>query len=166
MTAERNKYLPTISILLLLALVVFAGNAFSAPMTLTFNTALGLSGNNDITLPLKGTVNVTVDWGDGTATNAYTTAGDVTHTYAAPGIYNVAISGSLGWFGDTTWNGCDNIEKLIGVTSFGDIGLTDLSRAFLVASNLVSVPTQVPATVTNMSWMFGGAVAFNQDIGG
>ncbi len=130
-------------------------------MALVFNT--NKSDGTTVTLPLQGTVNVTVNWGDGNS-DTYTTAGYQDYTYAAEGIYTVSITGNLTQFGNG-FTATPNIDKLVGVTSFGDIGLTSLSGAFKGAANLTKVPTRLPLTVTNTSSMFSGASTFNQDIG-
>ncbi len=64
-------------------------------MSLEFNT--NLSSGTTIILPLYGTVNVSVDWGDGN-TEPFTTEGNKGHTYASEGIYTVTISGTLHTF--------------------------------------------------------------------
>ncbi|MBZ0244190.1 MAG: DUF285 domain-containing protein, partial [Bacteroidales bacterium] len=155
------------------------------PMTLTFNT--NLSAGTTVTLPLRGTVNVTVDWGDGNNEN-FTTSGNKNHTYGAEGTYNVSISGSLSAYGFEA-NAGVNASKLTTVSSFGSLGLTSLSGAFRDATNLTGLPALLPSSVTNLSrmlqsslfngplgtWdvsnvtdmsnMFYLATAFNQDIG-
>ena len=52
-----------------------------------------------VTLPLHVGVDVTVDWGDGSSEVA-TVAGNRDHTYAAEGVYEIAIRGSLTRFGE------------------------------------------------------------------
>ncbi len=128
-------------------------------MVLVFNTRLGTS--TTITLPLYGYVNVTVNWGDGNE-ETFTSPGDKNHTYASEGTYTVSIEGTLEHFGGYT----PNADKLLKVLSFGNLGLTNLSAAFYRARNLNEVPAQIPADVTNLSWMFYDASSFNQDIGG
>ena len=135
----------------------------SDAMVLEFNTTL--SDGTTVTLPLYGSVNVTVDWGDGTTPQTITTTGDHNHTYAAEGTYNVSITGSLSQFGHGQ-NSYSNANKLTKVTSFGNLGLTSLSGAFYNAENLTEVPAALPITVTNLSYMFDYAPSFNQDIGG
>lgn len=131
------------------------------PMVLQYNT--NLSDGTTIALPLYGAVNVTVDWGDGT-TNTYTTEGVHEHTYATHGQYTVFITGSLQQFGaSSTVPGND---KLQAVTSFGNLGLSSLAFAFRYATNLAQVPATLPASVTDLSWMFSFATAFNGDISG
>jgi surface protein len=158
-------------------------------MQLVFTTT---ADNQNIELPLNGTVNCTVDWGDGSATEDFTTTGLKPHTFATAGTYTVSISGGLTHFGKTdesTWPGAAYLTE---VPSFGNIGLTSLQSAFYDADNLTSVPAELPATVTDLShsfhaisqtaitnlssWdvsnvttmqdMFHGANAFNQDISG
>ena len=154
-------------------------------------------------LGLFGDVNVSIDWGDNT-TSVATTAGVVSHTYATSGKYEIRISGSLTEFGqdpsalvepsepEVQFEPAPLIgaEYLVGVSSFGDLGLTNLDGAFWTAFNLVSVPSVLPSTVvsledtfwdadsfnhanigawdtsnvTNMAWMFENADSFNQDI--
>lgn len=135
----------------------------NAQMVLEFNT--NLSAGTTITLPLYGTVNVTVDWGDGNS-NTYTVEGLQEHTYAAEGTYTVSISGSLTQFGYGDAGSIPNIDKLVRVTSFGNIGLTSLYGAFYGATNLVELPIQLPSTVINLRLMLGLASIFNSDIGG
>ena len=54
---------------------------------------IGSSQDNQITIPtfFGETYDYTVDWGDGTSDENVT--GDITHTYASPGTYQVAING-------------------------------------------------------------------------
>ena len=112
-------------------------------------------------LGLFGDVNVSIDWGDNT-TSVATTAGVVSHTYTASGQYEIRISGSLTGFGQTNYdNSLVGAEYLVGVSSFGDIGLQSLAFAFYGATNLVSVPSVLPSTVVNMSGMFSAASSFN-----
>ncbi|MBI9067211.1 MAG: BspA family leucine-rich repeat surface protein [Salinivirgaceae bacterium] len=130
-------------------------------MVLVFNT--NLSDGTTITLPLHGTVDVTVNWGDGTI-ESFASSGNRDHTYSTDNIYTVSISGTLTQFGNY-WSGYSNSEKLVKVLNFGNVGLTRLRGAFYGASNLIEVPTQIPVTVTDLSYMFGAALIFNQDIG-
>ena len=138
-----------------------AGNG--EPMVLVFNTELGEG--TTVSLPLQGTVDVTVDWGDGRE-RTFNSEGVKNHTYDAEGTYTVRVSGALEGFGDPTWQGYDHAEKLIKVTDFGDLGLTSLFRAFRGAVNLVEVPSQLPPDVNRLNYMFWNASSFNQDISG
>jgi surface protein len=138
---------------------------FQAPLVLVYDTSLEPA-NNTISVPLNGTVNCTINWGDGTS-EVHTTAGFKTKTYTAPGVYVVQISGTMTQLnygtGASTTN---NRPKLRRCLSFGNVGLTSLANAFRNCVNLIEVPVVVPAAVTSMTRMFNGATAFNQDIGG
>jgi surface protein len=145
----------------------------------------------DFELSLFGDVNVSIDWGDNTPASVATTAGVVSHTYATSGQYEIRVSGTLTGFGQSPYSSSlVGAEYLVGVSSFGDLGLTSLDFAFWRASNLVSVPSVLPSTVvslddtfwdadsfnhanigawdtsnvTKMSWLFESADSFNQDI--
>ncbi len=120
-----------------------------------------LVGNNDsITLPLFGTVNVLVDWGDLTS-DTYTTTGEKTHTYTNAGTYNVIITGTLTIFGNGLSGNTSNFSKLKRVISFGNIGLIQLNGAFKDATSLYQVPTVLPTTITSLKYAFYGATIFN-----
>ncbi len=146
-------------LLFLLTTLILSLSA-NAQMVLEFNT--NISDGTTITLPLNGTVDVTVNWGDETS-NAYTAGGNQEHTYATEGTYTVTITGSLTQFGGG-YTAIPNIEKLVRVTSFGNIGLTSLFGAFKDAVNLIEVPTSLPPTVTSTKNMFSGCASFNQNI--
>jgi surface protein len=112
-------------------------------------------------LDLAGTVNVSIDWGDN-STSVATTAGVVSHTYATSGQYEIRVSGTLTGFGQSPYS--DSLvgaEYLVGVSSFGDLGLTSLDYAFLGAHNLVSVPSVLPSTVVSLEGTFMWADSFN-----
>ena len=126
-------------------------------LVLVFDTTL--ASGTTVTVPLAGTVDVVIDWGDGSS-EAFTTSGNKTHTYASEGEYTVRVSGSLTGFGANVLR--PNLTKCL---SFGDLGLTSLNSAFRSCANLTEVPVSVPSSVTNMTAMFFGASAFNQDIG-
>lgn len=114
--------------------------------------------NEQITLSIKGTVNVQVDWGDGSALEAFTTEGDKRHTYVTSGIKTVTISGTLSHYSGSPY-------RLTKVLSWDGLGLTDLSYAFSRAEDLVEVPATLPSTVTDLSHMFEYALNFNSPIG-
>lgn len=131
------------------------------PMILVFNTNYGEG--TTITLPLMGEADVSIDWGDGQSAHI-TGPGLVNHTYEETGRFTVRISGSLTRFGmgAGSW---PNTEKLSRVHSFGNLGLESLSGAFNQAYLLVGLPDSLPASVTDLSWLFTGAELFNLEIG-
>jgi surface protein len=126
-------------------------------LVLVFDTSLG---DLTVEVPLAGTVNCTVDWGDGLS-DSYTTTGTKTHTYAAGGVYIVQVSGTLTGFG-----GVVTRPELTACLSFGEIGLTSLASSFRTCANLTQVPNSLPSTssVTDASFMFRGATVFNHNI--
>jgi surface protein len=131
----------------------FKNTSVAEPMQLVFTTT---AAGQSIQLPLYGTVNCTVDWGDGSSTESFTTIGNKPHTFAAAGTYTVEISGALTQFGLDygEWTG---VLYLTEVVSFGDLGLTSLKRSFRNADNLLSVPAALPATVTTLTGAFSSS---------
>jgi len=153
----------------------------------------GTSGSNQITLPLvsTGSYNFNVDWGDGTSNTitSYNQA-EVTHTYATAGEYTVSITGDIEGF---SFNYSGDYRKIIEISEWGGLKLGNNGRYFYGANNLVITATdildltgttnlqymfaftsltQVPSindwnfsNVTDMSYMFYYATAFNQNIG-
>ena len=148
--------------LLLTAIVLTLSSTAQAQMVLEYNIA---TANTAIALPfgLFGTVNVSINWGDGSALETVTSGGDKSHTYSTIGTKIVTITGTLTEYGTIT-NATGN-ARLTKVTSWDGLGLTSLFDAFNGATMLTQVPTSLPATVTNLSYMFQGATAFNQAIG-
>jgi surface protein len=129
-------------------------------LVLVFDTSLG-----DLTVEVRfnaaTTVNIVIDWGDGSFDN-YTTTGGAAHTYASNGTYTVRVSGSLSAFGDPS--GFTSLPELTKCLSFGNLGLVSLGGAFSRCANITEVPTTVPASVQDMGGMFANASSFNQDI--
>ena len=155
-----NQPHETMKRLLLITAMLLVSWSIKAQMVLEFNTAL--SAGTTVTLPLQGTVNVTVAWGDG-ITETFTVRGEKSHTYAVGGTYTVSITGNLSRFGNGPWT-YPNASKLVKIKSFGNLGLTGLDGACYGASNLIEVPNQIPTTVKYLGAMFAYASIFNQDI--
>jgi surface protein len=132
----------------------------------TWNTSLGAG--TTVTLGLAGTVDATIDWGDGTLEHV-TTPGPHTHDYGADGIYTVKVTGSVTAY-NSLYNGGVSAErrKLVSVDSWGRTGFTSMRNAFYGASNLISVPSHSIGLedVTLMDYMFLLASSFNSDISG
>jgi surface protein len=154
------------------------GNAYQTPfnsnvtvvapltaMVTSWNTSLGAG--TTVTLALAGTVDATIDWGDGTTTPV-TTAGPHTHDYGVDGIYTVFVTGTVTAYSSLHHGGVESERhKLVSVDAWGDLGLNSLTTAFQGASNLVSVPghSEGIEAVTEMSGMFRDATSFDQNIG-
>ena len=160
---RRSVAVLTTSALLALGLAATAGPASSVPTTpmrMTFTTPVDAAA---VTLPLGGATSITVNWGDG---NSELISGSASHTYTVAGTYEVSVSGTaLTQFGDPTaaWPGA---EYLTTVIDFGTLGVTNLSGAFRGATSLVAVPDSLPPGVTNTSFMFFSASAFDDAITG
>jgi surface protein len=141
---------------------------WSSAFVTTWDTNLGAG--TTVTLALAGTIDAEIDWGDGTV-EIVTTPGPHVHDYGVDGIYTVLVTGSV-----TAYSSLDNgggvsfaeEAKLISVDNWGQLGFTSMHGAFVLCSNLVSVPTTSDGieAVTDMSRMFNGAHVFNSDIGG
>ena len=104
---------------------------------------------------------VAIDWGNGTRSSAISWQGNnlFTGRYSAAGTYTVSICGKFAGMGDSEIPQ----PKLTALTAWGeaDATLTDLSNAFLKATNLRDVPATLPAAVTNLESTFSGATSFN-----
>ena len=122
--------------------------------------------NFTLVLPLSGGSVTSVDWGDNNPTTT-----SLTYTYASPGTYTVTVYAT----NMTTFNYNSNIltgttgsQYLTQCTSFGEIGLTNLSYAFYNTTILTVVPSSLPttSTITNMTGVFESAISFNGDLSG
>lgn len=118
--------------------------------------------NSQIGITLGGTVNVGVDWGDGSDIETFTQAVKILHTYTSAGVKTVTITGTATEFGGEGISNENNF--LTKVTSWEGLGLKSLSFAFWSAKILTEVPVTLPPTVTDLSYMFSGAENFNQNI--
>jgi len=129
-------------------------------LVLVFDTSLEPA-NNTVSVPLNGTVNCSIDWGDGTS-ESHTTTGFKTKTYANPGVYVVQISGTLTTlsYGNTA-STTNNRAKLVRCLSFGNVGLTSLFNGFPNCINLIQCPTTLPSLVTSLFGVFRGCTSFN-----
>lgn len=136
------------------------------------------------------TYNYTVAWGDGSFSMGQT--GNATHSYGAPGVYEVKISGlfpsiyfnnsgdklkiqSIEQWGTNVWGpsmkgafeGCFNlISNAIDTPNFSSV--TNMYGMFAYARNFngdLNINNWDVSNVTTMYGMFGGAYMFNADIG-
>lgn len=122
----------------------------------------GISDDNQIRIPTEGTgYNYTINWGDGeTYTNVQ---GDTVHTYAAPGEYEVQISGD---FPRIFFERAGDAEKLIAINQWGDISWTSMNKAFDGCKNMQGLATDAPdlTLVKDISNMFAATDVFDQDL--
>ena len=138
----------------------------SSSFVTTWDTSLAKG--TTVTLALAGTVDATIDWGDGTV-ETVTIPGPHVHDYGVDGTYTVCVTGSVGAYNSYNNGGAvSECEKLVSVDSWGQLGFTSMYCAFHSCLNLVSVPDTSDGieSVTDMASMFHDASAFNQNIGG
>lgn len=124
-----------------------------------------LGQNPTVTLALGGSVNATINWGDGNSTTVVS-PGPHTHAYAQDGIYTVSVTGGATVYNSELYSSSEESKKLIEVVSWGDLGFEDFSSAFYLAVNLTAVPNHSYGieSVTDMYSMFREATSFNAPI--
>ncbi len=149
--------------LLLLCLPTIAGAQAFITTWKTDNP--GTSGATEITIPTNGssTYNYSVDWGD--ATSDSNVSGNITHDYGVAGTYTVTITGT---FPRIFFNGGGDRRKILTVEQWGNQVWENMADAFRGCSNLTIAAPDVPnlSLVTDMSSMFQGAAAMNNNIDG
>ena len=129
----------------------------------TWDTSLG--DGTTVTLALAGTVDVMIDWGDGSPLEHVTTDSPQ-HDYGVDGIYTVSVTGSVTAY-NSKYEGEDEQQKLVSVNNWGQVSFTSMADAFWLCANLTYVPntTEGIENVTDMSHMFQNSHSFNSDIG-
>jgi surface protein len=133
--------------------IAYTGNAMI--FSLNFNTV-----GSSVTLPFSGGTSPTfsVDWGDSTTSNNL-----LTHTYDGSGTYIIQftpLTNSFTTFGSSSWATANYVTA---IHTWGNItGLTTLN--YIGGAALTTVPTTLPATVTNMSNMFASTTIFNGNL--
>lgn len=135
----------------------------------TSNLSAGSSAANQVSLPLTstGTYNFTVDWGDGMqdVITVWNQA-EVTHTYAAPGIYTITIDGAItGW----AFNNTGDRLKILDISNWGSLNLGNDGQYFWGCNNLdISATDILDLTGTqNCNRFFDNchSLIFNSSIG-
>jgi surface protein len=117
------------------------------------------------------TYNYNVDCDNDGALEATGVNGNFTCDYAAAGNYTVRISDNSDvgtGFPRIYFNNTGDMEKLLTIEQWGTGVWTSMESAFYGCTNLEGQAADIPnlTNVTNMSRMFAGTSAFNQDIGG
>ena len=105
-----------------------------------------------------------VNWGEGDGFEPITT-GTTTHTFGTAGEHTIRFKN----LNDIYINNSSGSQKYTSIEQWGTaVWNADMSGAFRGASNLTASDTAgIPnmSSVTDMSFMFFGAISFNQDIG-
>ncbi len=109
-----------------------------------------------VTLPLQGTVNCTVDWGDGNEDTVTSTK--PTHTYVKTGEFIVVVKGTVTSLSHSGINSTSAVNtSLTAVRQWGNTGLTSASYAMYYCEGLTSIPDDTFgsfADVTGCDYMF------------
>ncbi len=128
----------------------------------------GVTANNQFRLPVYTgsglTYNAVIDWGDSTTTNQTTDVAP-THTYAAPGTYQIKISGT---FPSIRFNNGGDRLKLITINNWGTGAWSTFNSAFYGCANMQGAWADIPntAAVTDMEFAFAGCLIFNWTMAG
>ncbi len=135
----------------------------------------GTSSETEFTIPTHPdeTYNYNVDCDNDGTDEATGVTGDYTCSYNSIGVYTIAIKDNTGkreGFPRIYFNYEKDREKLIGINQWGTGKWTSMESAFMGCFKLNDAggaATDKPdlSGVTNMSYMFLGATAFNQNIG-
>ena len=133
-----------------------------------FVTTWTVSAGQNITINFVGD-DMNISWGDGTTeTNL---SGSQTHTYENAGNHTVSVTGALtGLTLDRPDRGFlvppGPVPELASIDQWGGISWTNMSNAFAGASNMTYSAIDTPdlSLVTDMSYMFDGATAFDGDL--
>jgi surface protein len=124
----------------------------------------GTSNSTSITIPTFGAgYSYHVDWNaDGIIDTAGVT-GDITHDFGVAGTYTVRIRGA---FPRIYFNNGGDRQKILSIDQWGDVPWTNMSRAFMGASNLIHAAIDTPdfSSVSDMSFMFYFASVFDGDL--
>ena len=102
--------------------------------------------------PIMGTVNCTVDWGDGTVEEI--TSETPLHTYGSAGEYVVTISGEVSRFStESTAFSSDKTRYsyITRVKQWGKTGLTSMEKALYNCEYVTSIPSDVAHSFDNVT---------------
>ncbi len=132
----------------------------------------GSSSDTQFTIPTTGGgYNYNVDCNNDGIDEATGVTGGYTCNYPSAGAYTIRIKDNTGaktGFPRIYFNNGGDRRKLLTVEQWGTGQWTSMAHAFHGCTNLTVPATDAPdlSNVTDMSYMFRDARAFNQDIGG
>jgi surface protein len=149
-----------------IAALVFIGsnvNPKDPDFIITFDTTKPGSASNTVVFPLisKTANDVVIKWGDGSE-DSYSTVGNKTHVYAAPGTYEVRVNKEMTAF---SFNDTGDKLKAIFHDNWGSSEFTRMYGAFYGCTNIQYRALDFPNTsqVTSMAYMFFNT-PFNQSV--
>ena len=110
------------------------------------------------TLPSAGTINVDIDWGDGSSETVSNTANNPSHTYASAGIYEIRISINSGGYRPRFGLTSDSDAQLISAVIANNGGISSMDQAFRDVPNLTSYKQieSASSSVTSLNKAFQG----------
>lgn len=154
-----------IETILLFQLAYYDPAAFVLKVEAKAYTGTNAKYSNIVYLPFYNTLNIAIDWGDGTTENAdatiSTAATMLKHTYDKEGLYYVTVKGSA-----VQLNG--NLipaalrPAVVEIIQWGRLGLTSALKAFSGNTSLTGVPAPEAgafAALTTVESMFTGCSA-------
>lgn len=127
----------------------------------TRNVILGSSASNQIAIPLRSFNGYSffVDWGDGSPIDYITsnTNPQRVHTYAAPGIYQIKMTGDMSGF---TFQGTGDRNKILDIQQWGEFKFFNVTNAntgvFRGCGNLTISATDIPDFAQNNTTQIAG----------
>ncbi len=156
-----NKSLHTLFIFLFFTSLLVAQDPF---ITTWKTDNPGTSGNNQITIPTLGTGYLyDIDWENDGVYDDFGVTGNITHTYASSGTYQIAIRGD---FPRIKFPSSSVNEKILSVDQWGEIAWQSMEFAFMSCNNLVVLASDTPdlSSVTSLEGMFWQANGFTGDL--
>ncbi len=133
----------------------------------------GTSSSTQFTIPTYSGegYNYNVDCDSNGTNEAMAQTGDYTCNYASAGTYTIRIEDNTGvntGFTRIQFVHDSDRQKLLSIDQWGTSSWTSMNYAFYRCNNLAGNAVDIPnlSIVTDMSGMFFGASAFNQDISG
>ena len=140
------------------------GNAreqtFQVENVINFETEWTVAANTKITVPITGSVDVYIDYGDGTKESV--TSENPTHTYTNAGTYTIKISGTC-----TSFSANADAQKYITkLNKWGCLEATSyqFNNCTKLAGTIPSPHTQSFKNVTSVYQLFGGCTNLTGEI--
>jgi surface protein len=124
----------------------------------------GVSTSTQFRMPLTTStgLNISVDWGDGSALENITVHTNAIHTYATAGTYTIKVTGSLlGW----KFNNAGDKLKILNIASWGALNIS-VDYGFYGCTNLTCSAIDAPEiTSTSLEGYFRSCTNFDGAIG-
>lgn len=105
-------------------------------------TKPGTSTNTDFQLPIynTGNYNFNIEWGDGSS-ETVTSDNILVHTYPAPGVYQISITGTIEGFATF---GSGDPSKILNISQWGVVKFGNFGNWFRDCLNLTITATDIP----------------------